>query len=198
MNTVAHPPQSDGKQPAGEAHSSRRTLLAAPSFTNPLGMPDAVSSALTRGDDNAKSASVPEYDSDLIVGRRHVQPNSGAEHQPFHDSATHNPLAESGADEISAPIPTPQASSSQATAGTSALSAHDLGVLPLSIPRPAPPSGSGGEPGIPSDDAGGAKMDDANRPGRAPEGVHSYTKSSRAAFLSEDPCLSAQLAMGIR
>ena len=80
MNTVAQPPQSDGKQPAGEAHSSRRTSLAAPLFT-----------------------------------------------------------------------------------------------------RPATPSGSGGEPGIPSDDAGGAKMDDANRPGRAPEGVHSYTKSSRAA-----------------
>jgi hypothetical protein len=30
MNTVAQPPHSDGKQPAGEAHSSRRTLLAAP------------------------------------------------------------------------------------------------------------------------------------------------------------------------
>jgi hypothetical protein len=30
MNTVAQPPQSDGKQPAGEAQSSRRTLLAAP------------------------------------------------------------------------------------------------------------------------------------------------------------------------
>jgi hypothetical protein len=34
MNTVAQPPHSDGKQPAGEAHSSRRTLLAAP-FPNP-------------------------------------------------------------------------------------------------------------------------------------------------------------------
>jgi hypothetical protein len=198
MNTVAHPPQSDGKQPAGEAHSSRRTPLAAPLFTNPLGIPDAVSSALTRGDDNAKSASVSEYDSDLIVGRRHVQPNSGAGHQPLHDSATYNPLAESDADGISAPIPTPQASSSQAAAGNSASIAHDLGALPLSLPRPATPSGSGGEPGIPSDDAGGAKMDDANRPGRAPHGGFHYAKSSRAAFLSEDPCLSAQLAMGIR
>ena len=74
MNTVAQPPQSDGKQPAGEAHSSRRTSLAAP-------------------------------------------------------------------------FPTPQASYSQATAGKSALSAHDLGALPP---------------------------------------------------LFEDPCLSAQLAMGIR
>lgn len=30
MNTVAQPPHSDGKQPAGEAQSSRRTPLAAP------------------------------------------------------------------------------------------------------------------------------------------------------------------------
>lgn len=30
MNTVAQPPHRDGKQPAGEAHSSRRTPLAAP------------------------------------------------------------------------------------------------------------------------------------------------------------------------
>lgn len=80
MNTVAQPPHSDGKQPAGEAHSSRRTPLAAPLFT-----------------------------------------------------------------------------------------------------RPATPSGSGGEPGIPSDDAGGAKMDDWRRPGRAPMGGFHNTKSSRAA-----------------
>ena len=30
MNTVAQPPHRDGKQPAGEAYSSQRTLLAAP------------------------------------------------------------------------------------------------------------------------------------------------------------------------
>ena len=143
MNTVAHP-LSDGSQPAGEANSSRRTLLAAPSFTHPLGMSEAVSSALTRGDDNAKSASVPEYDSDL--NRRRRPGECGAEHQPFHDSATHNALAESAADEISAPFPNPHVSTSH-SCGTSAMSAVTR-VPPLS--------------------------------------------------LHEDPCLSAQLAMGIR
>jgi len=34
MNTVAQPPHRDGKQPAGEAQSSRRTPLAAP-FPHP-------------------------------------------------------------------------------------------------------------------------------------------------------------------
>lgn len=43
MNTVAHP-LSDGSQPAGEANSSRRTLLAAP-----LPIPQASSSQASAG-----------------------------------------------------------------------------------------------------------------------------------------------------
>jgi len=141
MNTVAHP-LSDGSQPGSVRTSSPEPVQAAP-FPHPLGMSEAVSSALTRGDDNAKSASVPEYDSDL--NRRRRPGECGAEHQPFHDSATHNALAESAADEISAPFPNPHVSTSH-SCGNSAMSAVTR-VPPLS--------------------------------------------------LHEDPCLSAQLAMGI-
>jgi hypothetical protein len=130
MNTVAQPPQSDGKQPAGEASSSKLISLAAP-------IPAATVSAVApsnpkTGDEHAKSASVPEYDSDLTRRRQRAQ--CGAEHQPFPDSATHNPLAESDADEISAPIRTTQASSSQA-AGQLALNAGDC--VPPSLFDPA-------------------------------------------------------------
>lgn len=44
MNTVAQPPQSDGKQPAGEAQSSRRTTLAAP-FPHPQAHPSQAAAA---------------------------------------------------------------------------------------------------------------------------------------------------------
>lgn len=44
MNTVAQPPHRDGKQPAGEAQSSRRTLLAAP-----FPIPQASSSQASAG-----------------------------------------------------------------------------------------------------------------------------------------------------
>jgi len=38
IQSVAHPPRRDGKQPAGEAYSSRRTPLAAP-FPHPHANP---------------------------------------------------------------------------------------------------------------------------------------------------------------
>jgi hypothetical protein len=106
MNTVVPLPPNDGSQPAGEAHSSRLTPLAAP-------------------------------------------------------------------------IPTPQASSPRLRA-TQASNAGDC-VPPFSSTRPALLGGSGGEPSIPSEDAGGAKMDGANHPGRGPSGLIRSAKSSQAA-----------------
>lgn len=126
MNTVAQPPHSDGKQPAGEAHSSRRTPLAAP---NP-----------------AWREVLDAYEADVkTLPLGHEMPTRGCSTYNWKMSVLREIRQRF---ETSAPFPTPQASSSQATAGTSALSAHDLGALPLSI--------------------------------------------------HEDPCLSAQLAMGIR
>lgn len=112
---------------------------------------------------------------------------------------------------LAAPIPTPQASSPSFRA-TQASNAGDC-VPPLSLTRPALLGGSGGEPSIPSDHAGGAKMDGCNHPGRGPSGLIHSAKSSQAATSSPyqnvepgtswneaypfDPDLTAQKAMGI-
>lgn len=106
---------------------------------------------------------------------------------------------------------TPQASSPRLRA-TQALNAGDC-VPPLSLTRPALLGGSGGEPSIPSEDAGGAKMDGCNHPGRGPSGLIRSAKSSQAATSFPyqnvepgtswneaypfDPVLAAQNAMGI-
>lgn len=82
---------------------------------------------------------------------------------------------------LAAPIPTPQASSPRLRA-TQALNAGDC-VPPFSLTRPAPFCGSGGEPGIPSEDTGGAKMGEhvSAHSGWGPSGRIESAKSSQAA-----------------
>jgi hypothetical protein len=110
MNTVAQPPQSDGKQPAGEAHSSRRTLLAAP---------------------------FPQTGEHLIPGFRNAADQGTAQKacSPVLSPCDPGAGAVEGLSCDRRPIiPTPQASSSQA-AGQLALNAGDC--VPPSLFDPA-------------------------------------------------------------